>query len=88
MPDVTFALNKMKVHCVYIPDVTLSICRMSLLLKQINESALCLNSGCCFVYMPDVRLAKNKKVVNVHCDYIHFVLNISRLACSADATFA
>ena len=63
----------MKVHCVYIPDVILSICRMSLLLTKTNESALCLYAGCLFVYMPDAIFALNINV-KVHCVYIPDVI--------------
>ena len=46
----------MKVHCVYIPDVIVSICRMTLLLEQKHRKCivyvfrmpLCLYSGCHF----------------------------------------
>ena len=44
----------MKVHCVYIPDVTVSICRMFFLFPKCTESILCLYSGCHSVCMPDV----------------------------------
>ena len=44
-----------KVHCVYMPDAILSICRMVVLFKQEgSDSALCLDAGCHSVYMPDV----------------------------------
>ena len=52
MPDVTFYItnnqNVVKVHCVYIPDAILSICRMSLLLTKMKVHC---------VYMPDAILS-------------------------------
>ena len=70
----------MKVHCVYIPDATLSICRMSLLLKQNNEHALCLYSGCHFEYMPDATFDLSE-LVKGHWDYIpDVILSICRMS--------
>ena len=60
----------MKVHCVYIPDVILSICRMSLLLWKYNESALSLSSGCHFVYIYAGCHFCFNKTLKVNCVYI------------------
>ena len=50
----------MKVHCVYIPDVIVTISLMWLLFEQHRKNALCLYSGCHYVYMPDVTSAAQK----------------------------
>ena len=69
----------MQVHCVYIPDVILTICRMSLLLLNNNiESALCLYAGCHSFYMPDVTFAL--KTIKLLCVYVSdIVLSMCRM---------
>ena len=56
----------MKVHGAYIPDAISSIFRMSLFIQNGSESALCVYSGCNFLYVADVFFALKK----MHCVYI------------------
>ena len=67
MTNVTFALQeKVEVHCVYMPDAILTICRMSLLFQKIMKVHC--------VYMPDaiqsicrMLLVLTQKTMKVHC---------------------
>ena len=69
IPDANLSIFRMsrllkhviKMHCVYIPDAILSTLWMSLLLWKDNENALCLYSGCHFVYIPDVTFVSKRQ---------------------------
>ena len=74
----------MNVHCDYIPDAILFICRMSSLRTKGNECALCLYSGCHSVYMPDVTFALTN-TVQVHCVYMpDNILSVCRMSLSSN----
>ena len=67
-------------HCVYILNVILSICRMSLLLKHESDKSLCLYSECHYLYMPDVILYIQESSES-ECVYIpDVILSICRMS--------
>ena len=82
MPDVTFVFtNAVKVYCVYMPDASLSICRMSCVFEQDRESAMCLYAGCHSVYMPDVTLVNKSWKCIVSICRMSFCLYSGCLCC-------
>ena len=59
----------MKVHCVYMPDAIMFICRMLVLLNKLLDSALFLYAGFHSVYMPDVTGSQQKNRASALCLY-------------------